>query len=212
MTSAHSLWLRVSHQVALVRPGRESLLWLGDAVRACQAGDPLTAVTVVAPSPYVAAMLRRALAEIGCANVRLTVQLRPIAERVGRAGGARAFDQPLTGPLEGAAIRLAVREAGGPDLRRLADHRSLQDSLGALFRDLGHLDDATQALDTLAASGRVAASATRAYSRFVDLTTAFPDVPAQLRLAADVANRATGNASLDRRDRRAGRLPAASSG
>lgn len=104
---------RVSHRVALVRPGRRSLLWLVDAVRTCQAGDPLAPVTVVAPSPYVAAMVRRALAELGCANVRLSVQLRPIAERVGRAGGARGFDEPLTGPLEAAAIRLAVREAGG---------------------------------------------------------------------------------------------------
>jgi hypothetical protein len=52
-------------------------------------------------------MARRALAEIGCANVRLSVQLRPIAERVGRAGGVRGFDEPLTGPLEAAAIQLA---------------------------------------------------------------------------------------------------------
>jgi ATP-dependent helicase/nuclease subunit B len=184
----------VRHQVALVRPGRTSLLWLGEAVRACQVGDPLAPVTVVAPSPYVAAMARRALAEIGCANVRFSVQLRPIAERVGRAGGVRGFDAPLTGPLEAAAIRLAVREAGGPALQRLADHRSLQESIGTLFRDLNHLDDVAPALDSLAASGRVAAGATSAYGRFTALTAAYPDVPAQLRLAADIANRATGAA------------------
>jgi len=192
MIPANSDTLR--HQVALVRPGISSLKWLGEAVRACQAGDRLAPVTVVAPTPYVAAMARQALAEIGCANVRLSVQLRPIAERVGRAGGVRGFDEPLTGPLEGAAIRLAVREMGGPDLQRLADHRSLQESIGTMFRDLGHLDDLAPVLDSLAASGRVAAGATSAYRRFAALTAAFPDVPAQLRLAAEVANRASGAA------------------
>jgi ATP-dependent helicase/nuclease subunit B len=185
----------VIHQVALVRPGRSSLLWLGEAVRACQGGDRLAPVTAVAPTPYSAAILRRSLAASGCANVRLVVQLRPIAERVGRAGGARGFDQPLSGPLEAAAIRLAVREAGGADLQPLADHRSLQETIGALFRDLGHLDNVEPTLASLAAGGHVAAGATRAYGRFTALTAPFPDVPAQLRLAAEVANAAPANAA-----------------
>ena len=75
--------------------------WLQDAVRACQASDPLAPVTVVVPSPYLGLHVRRALAEVGCANVRLVVQLRQVAERVARAGGAPGTERPLTGPLEG---------------------------------------------------------------------------------------------------------------
>ena len=73
-----------AHRVALVRPGPASLRWLQDAVRTCQAGDPLAPVTVVVPSPYLGLHVRRTLAEVGCANVRLVVQLRQIAERVAR--------------------------------------------------------------------------------------------------------------------------------
>ena len=60
---------------------------------------------------------------------------------------------------------------------------------------LGHLDEPAPALDGLAASGRMAAGATRAYGRFAALTTPFPDVPAQLRLATEVAGRTHANAS-----------------
>ena len=60
------------------------MAWLRDAVRSQQNGDPLAPVTVVAPSPYIAAALRQSLAEIGCANVRFSVQLRPVAERIAR--------------------------------------------------------------------------------------------------------------------------------
>ena len=95
------------HRIALVRPGSDSLAWLDAVVRELKGSDPLQPVTVVASSPYLLAVVRQTLAERGCANVSLRVQLRPIAERVARARGSRAFDQPLTGPLESAAIRVA---------------------------------------------------------------------------------------------------------
>lgn len=61
------------HQIDLVRPGAASLAWLHSTVAALQAHDPLAPVTLVAPGPYVAWALRRALAEHGCANVRTTI-------------------------------------------------------------------------------------------------------------------------------------------
>src|SRR5438067_744088 len=183
---------RPAHQIALVRPGPASLRWLQEAVRACQAGDPLAPVTVVVPSPYVGLHVRRALAEVGCANVRLVVQLRQVAERLARAGGVPGTDRPLTGPLEGAAIRVAVRQAGGTALTSLADHRSLQDALGAFFRELRHREDPGLVLPTLAGTGAVGSGATDAFQRYEALTAAYPDVPQLSQLAAQVAGRAEG--------------------
>ena len=107
---------RPAHQIALVRPGPASLRWFREAVRACQAGDPLAPVTVVVPSPYVGLHVRRALAEVGCANVRLVVQLRQIAERLARAGRVPGTERPLTKAEHfrrymGRQVRVRTREA-----------------------------------------------------------------------------------------------------
>src|SRR5438128_1211174 len=99
--------MRPQHRAALVRPGPRSLAWLEDTLRALKREDPLQPLTVVAPSPYLAAFLRQTLAGVGCANVNFGVQLRPIAERIARASSSSsslllsnngAFDHPLTGP------------------------------------------------------------------------------------------------------------------
>jgi ATP-dependent helicase/nuclease subunit B len=179
------------HRIALVRPGAASLAWLVASVRELKQGDPLRPVTVVAPSPYLVSVVRRALAEGGVANVSLRVQLRPIAERIARACGSRAFDQPLTGPLESAAIRVAIGESEQPVLQALAGNRALQESLGALFRDLGHLDHTEAVLSKLEQSGSVGAAARRAYAVYRGLTEAFPDVPRQLRIASQLMEKST---------------------
>ena len=177
------------HRVELVRPGLCSLRWLRKAVADLQARDRLARVSVVVPSPYLGLVARRALAAEGCANVR-TVVLRQVAERVaGReAAGSR---EPLTGVLEGAAIRAAVRDRSSGAFARVMHHRSLHDSLGALFRELRHLDDGA-AVDQIAARGDVAGAATATFRRFEALTEPYYDVPGLARLAAAVADR--GNA------------------
>jgi ATP-dependent helicase/nuclease subunit B len=176
------------HRVALVRPGGEALAWLEAAVRDLQADDRLRPLTVAAASPYLAGVARHRLAVMSCANVNVRVQLRPVAERIARASGSRAFDRPLTGPLEAAAIRTALREAAGA-LEPLAANRGLQDALGALFRELRHLDNHELELG-LAAGPGVSAAAMRTYDTFNTLTQDFLDIPGQLCVAAHVARSA----------------------
>jgi ATP-dependent helicase/nuclease subunit B len=180
----------LQHSIALVRPGPTSLAWLQTAVRELKGTDPLQPLTVVAPSPYLMAVVRQRLAESGCANVSLRVQLRPLAERIARACGSKAFECPLTGPLEAAAIRVAISEASEPLLQPLATNAALQESLGALFRDLGHLDQLEPARAGLAQDSSVGAAARRTYNAYRGLTRDFPDVPRQLRIAAELVRNA----------------------
>ena len=181
------------HRITLLRPGAASLTWLAATVRELKNDEPLRPLTIAAPSPYLLAMLRQRLAEDGCANVRLRVQLRPIAERIARVQGSRAFDRPLTGPLESAAIRVAIGGSSEPLLQRLAGNRALQESLGGLFRDLGHLDQTwiKPVLDALARGGSVGAAARRTFTAYRSLTREFPDVPRQLRIAARCVREST---------------------
>lgn len=178
------------HRVELVYPGPASLHWLEQTVRALQERDRLTPLTVIVPTPVVSLAVKRTLAIAGCVNVRVVVQLRQVAERVARDGGFTEAAQPLTGVLEAAAIRSAVRTAGGPALGALADHRALQEVLGVLFRELRHLDDPGTALAQLAAGGGVAEAAVHAYRRYEALTAPTPDVPGLVRLAERAATRA----------------------
>src|SRR5262249_10931343 len=135
------------------------------------------------------ANLKQHLASSGQANIGYAVQLRQLAEQVGRALGSRAFESPLTGPLEAAAIRVAVRNAGGSVLQPLAGNRALQAALGSLFRELRHLDDGDPAVGEVASGGSVGAAASETYDACTLLTDAYPDVPAQLRIAAVLASK-----------------------
>jgi ATP-dependent helicase/nuclease subunit B len=181
----------LQHHIALVRPGPASLAWLDAAVRELKRRDALQPITVVASSPYLLSVVRRRLAERGCANVQLRVQLRPIAERIARACGSNAFDRPLTGPLESAAIRVALAKSTEPRLQHLAGRSrvALQDSFAALFRELGHLDQPEPVLTSLA-SNMVGAAARGTYEVYRGLTAELPDVPRQLRIAAEYAREA----------------------
>jgi ATP-dependent helicase/nuclease subunit B len=176
--------LTQQHQVALVRPGGEAMAWLEAAVRHLQGGDPLQPVTVAAASPYLAGVVRHRLATMGCANVSVQVQLRPVAERIARASGSQASDRPLTGPLEAAAVRTALRHAAAGVLVPLAANRGLRDALGVLFRELRHLDDDDLGVGV---GDGIDAAAVRTYHTFLALTQRWPDVPSQLRIAARYA-------------------------
>ena len=183
----------LGHHVELVAAGPESLAWLSHTVDELLADDPARSVTVVAPSPYMASVLRASLATTLGANDaerlgRFDVQLRPIAERLARSLGSRAFDHPLTGPLEEAAIRRAIRDAASSTLGRLADNRSLQDALSGLFREIGHHASSDEVLASIARGGSVGAAASSVYRTYVTLTESYPDVPHQLRIAANLLN------------------------
>src|SRR5262249_19369165 len=94
---------------------------------------------------------------------------------------------PLSGVLEGAAIRAAVHDLRDAVFGGVAHQRALHDALGALFRELRHEDEADAALDAIADQGPVAAAAVAAFRRFGDLSRAYYDVPALAHLGATAA-------------------------
>ena len=186
---------RVPHAVALVRPGPTSLDWLGRTVAELQAGDRLGPVSVVVASPYLETVIKRSLAERGCANVR-TLTLRQVSARVaGRMG--EDTKRALTGVLEGAAIRQAIRDASAAPFATVAHHQGLHDGLGSLFRELRHLDDATAALDALDTRGTVPRAAAATFRRFCELSADFYDVPGLARIAATAAGNDDGSWAED---------------
>ncbi len=174
------------HQVVLVRPGARSLEWLCATVARLQARDRLAPVSVVVASPYLGFVVRSALGGAGCANVR-TLVLRQVAERVAGAAAHRTSGA-LSGVLEAAAIRQAVRQVGGA-FERIAEHRALQESLGVLFREVRHLHDPSEALEQIAAQGTVARAAVDAFRRYESLSSDYYDVPGLNRIAAVAAER-----------------------
>jgi ATP-dependent helicase/nuclease subunit B len=176
---------RPPHSINLVRPGPTSLSWLQSSVASVQDGDSLRRVSVVVASPYLAAVVKRALAEVGCANVRL-VLLRQVAQRV---AGSAAYDgrRELTGVLEQAAIRQALQDDAARPFESVAHHQSLHDGLGQLFRELRHHDDIPDALSTLADGGTVQQAALATYQRFKALSGEFHGAPELARIAATAA-------------------------
>ncbi|MCC7103787.1 MAG: PD-(D/E)XK nuclease family protein, partial [Chloroflexi bacterium] len=174
------------HRVELVRPGPASLAWLPRAVGEQQASDRLARVTVVVPSPYIGHAVRRALAERGCASVR-TLLYRQLAAHV---AGATVADtrSALTGVLEQAAVRAALRDRGRA-FQQLEHQRSLHDAFTALFRELRHHPAAESVLADLEARGGVASAAATVYRRYLELTARYFDVPELARLAASAADR-----------------------
>ncbi len=136
-------------------------------------------------------MVKRSLAEDGCANVR-TLTLRQVSVRVaGRA--AENSKRELTGVLEGAAIRLALQDPSVALFAAVAHHQTLHDGLGSLFRELRHLGDATAALDALDTRGTVPQAAAATFRRYLNLSADFYDVPGLARIAATVAEGDSGS-------------------
>lgn len=172
--------------MTLLRPGHASLVWLRRAVGELQAADRLQAVSVVVASPYIGRVVQQALAEVGCVNVR-PVTLRQVAARVS-GYGVDAEKRELTGALEGAAIRLALQDASAAPFATIAHHQSLHDSLGALFRELRHVEDPSAALRALAERGTVPQAAAATFRRFVALSADFYGAPELTRIAASVAD------------------------
>ncbi len=136
-----------------------ALAALVDAVSAAKAGDPLAPITVIAPSPYAAAHVRRALATarvagpgVGSANLTCTTVgglMRTLGLGDLASRGQRLA--PVAVDLE--AIRsTAAAQAGWPN--RLCTHTGALGALHAAFADLRRCPSRT--LDAMARQpGRV---------------------------------------------------------
>ena len=153
-------------RVERIRPGPAAEAWLDGVLAEFKAGDPLAPVTVIVPSNYAGLALRRRLAVRGFANVRHTVLAR-LAESLGAPALAARGKVPLMAVTEEAAIRAALKEAGG--LGDQSDHRAVVVTLRNLFRDLaeGEVDSARRA--SLAQGGELTRIAIRSYEAYREL-------------------------------------------
>ncbi|HVD01655.1 MAG TPA: PD-(D/E)XK nuclease family protein [Candidatus Dormibacteraeota bacterium] len=149
-----------------LRPGPAAEAWLDARVAELKGADALAPLTVVVPSHYAALTLRRRLAAGGYANVRHVILAR-VAESIGGPALAAMGRSPLTSVTEEAAIRAALRQAGG--IGPQTEHRAVVTTLQGLFRDLGatRLDAADR--DRLAGGGELARIAIGAYEHYREL-------------------------------------------
>lgn len=138
--------------------GRAATQALARAVVDAKAGDALAPVTVVVPSNFAGLVVRRMLGSgdvgvAGIANVGFVTPFR-LAELLsaGRLGDRR----PLTNPVLGAAVRVAL--ADNPrHFAAVADHHATERALAKLTGELSNVSNA--ALDRVSSDSASAASA-----------------------------------------------------
>ena len=147
-------------------PGPAAEAWLSAAVAELKGTDPLGPLTVVVPNNYAKLALRRRLAAAGYANVRHEVIAR-VAESLGAPELAAEGKVPLTAVTEEAAIRAALRAAGG--LGPQTEHRAVVSTLQALFRDLGEVGLDGDRHGRLASRGELARVAMAAHDEYLRL-------------------------------------------
>ena len=125
-----------------------------------QAHDPLTPVTVIAPSRYAALFLRRNIGQRGFANVRF-MEMPDLAALLRRPHGLG----PLKPMIEYETVRIAASEASG-SLAPFRENRSFHDTLQATFRELRGAR--TDTLDKLAKSGGLSSQIVELYKAFLN--------------------------------------------
>lgn len=158
-TSVPSL-IRVT--VEITSYGRPATEALARVVASAKGGDALAPVTVVVPSNFAGLVARRMLGSgmaasdgltNGIANVSFVTPFR-LAELL--AAGRLGDRRPLTNPVLGAAVRVALAE-DPHHFAAVADHQATERALAQLTGELSNVSNA--ALDRVAGSSRTASSA-----------------------------------------------------
>jgi ATP-dependent helicase/nuclease subunit B len=147
-------------------PGPAAEAWLTAAVTGLKGVDSLGPLTVVVPNHYAKLALRRRLAGTGYANVRHEVLAR-VAESLGASELAAQGKVPLTAVTEEAAIRAALRAAGG--LGAQTEHRAVVSTLQGLFRYLAEVGLDGENHDRLASRGELARVAMTTHTEYAQL-------------------------------------------
>jgi ATP-dependent helicase/nuclease subunit B len=134
----------VIERVDVVPYGRPASQALADAIQRAKAAGPLAPVTVIVPSNFTGLTGRRLLgAGIvgagGVANVGFLTPLR-VAELL--AADLLLDRRPLTNPVLGAAVRLALADDPGP-FAQVADHHATVAALSSLYAELSNVAPAT---------------------------------------------------------------------
>ena len=146
-------------------PELRERLW--QLVQEAKGNDAMTPVTVVGPTRYANLSLRHEFGRTGFANVRFIV-LPVLSEMLGAASLAAAGRRPLSGALEGVAMRAVLSQATGP-LAPVSVHASTQASVRASFRELRKAPD--QVVEGLERQGGVRSEVVRLFRQFRQQTS-----------------------------------------
>ncbi len=131
----------VIERVDVVQHGRGANEALARALAEAKGGRPLAPVTVIVPSNFAGLSARRLLGaglvggSTGVANVDFFTPLR-LAQQL--AHDLLLDRRPLTNPVLGAAVRVALAEDPGP-FERVADHHATEAALAQLTTELNQL-------------------------------------------------------------------------
>ena len=126
--------------IDVVRYGRPASEALVGALQRAKASGPLAPVTVIVPSNLAGLTARRLLGagtigHGGIVNVSFVTPFR-LAELL---SADRLLDShPLTNPVLGAAVRLALADDPGP-FAPVADHYATEAALAALYAELSNV-------------------------------------------------------------------------
>lgn len=165
--------------------GPHALEYLRAFLAAARAGDPLSPVTVVAPSNYAALSLRRLLgSRDGLVNVRFLVLSR-VAELLAAADFVPGR-RPLTPWIRAHAVRLALEGHGGV-FERVRAHPGAYRALDSTFRELRQA--APGALHRLASVSPQSRDVVELYERYREFTADYFDTPDLLEAAAAAVER-----------------------
>ena len=153
--------------ITVVSFGSEAVQALRAAIADVQRDDPLSPVTVVAPSNYASLSLRRQLSrEAALVNVRFLAFNR-LAELLGGPALNREL-RPLTPWIRAEAVRTAlaahVRETPASSFARVSTHLATGESLETTFRDLREASPTT--LGRLTSASQRAAEVIAIFRRY----------------------------------------------
>lgn len=154
----------VSTQVFVTPYGVDASRELAAAIERAKGASPLAPVTVIVSSNFAGLAARRRLGGTsGVVNTHFVTAFR-LAELL--AADLLLDRRPLTNPVLGAAVRLALEEDPGP-FRDVRDHVATESALAALYAELSNLTPqgmqqlqergAAAAAPALALHGRIAA-------------------------------------------------------
>lgn len=143
--------------------GAEAFDLVASLVESAKSGDPMTPVTILAPSATVGLALRRRLASDGVANLRTTT-LQQLAAQIASERFEREGRRPSNRIVESDAIRRALHESAGPLLSPVS---TLPSTVEAIARTARELDDVPDSI-----LARLAATSTQS-KEVVDVVRTF---------------------------------------
>ena len=172
-------------RVEVVGYGRPASMALADAVARAKNGGPLAPVTVIVPSNLAGLTARRllgagAVGAGGVANVSFVTPFR-LAELL--AADLLFGTRPLTNPVLGAAVRLALAHDPGP-FAPVADHYATEAALASLYAELSNVRAETL-MHIAADGGESARTAVRFHHAIAAKLGAFHDEADVARAAGE---------------------------